>query len=197
MGILTRTGDLVYTFRFLKLLVTKFEDTKAYQLGIIDIEGNKIKKPASMDEKAAYTPFHRLVFNIKKLLAKVPGGSSKLASYAAALFLIKEKFGYTENGFDHLLDKLQTHGVNLEQELSEQHQWFVTQDNMLSPGIYRLNCNDKMLNVDCNEMVNRNDRVRVEPDCYPCGQVRGIDIYKVIHLQTMQPIYCTIGELSK
>ena len=40
MGIISRTGDLFYAFRFLKLLVTPFEKTKAFELGIIDQEGN-------------------------------------------------------------------------------------------------------------------------------------------------------------
>jgi hypothetical protein len=33
---------------------------------------------------------HRMVFRLKKLLAKVPGGDSKLASFAAAYWLVKE-----------------------------------------------------------------------------------------------------------
>jgi len=72
MGIIKRAGDLVYTFRFLKLLVTDFKDTKAFELGLIDEKGKKLKKPVSADERDVYTPFHRLVFNIKKL---IPAGS--------------------------------------------------------------------------------------------------------------------------
>ena len=67
MGIIKRAGDLVYTFRFLKLLVTSFKDTKAFELGLIDEKGKKQKRPDSAEERDAYTPFHRLVFNIKKL----------------------------------------------------------------------------------------------------------------------------------
>ena len=37
-----------------------------------------------------------MVMNLKKLLAKAPGGSSKIASYAAALFLIKEYKVFTD-----------------------------------------------------------------------------------------------------
>ena len=32
-----------------------------------------------------------MIFNLKRLIQKLPGGSSKLGSYAAALFLIKEE----------------------------------------------------------------------------------------------------------
>jgi len=97
MGLLSRAGDLVYTFRFLRLLTTKFEDTTAYELGIIDDKGNRIKTKSitTGEEKSAFTPFHRLVFNIKKLMAKKlmakgSGGGSSVASYAAALYLIKK-----------------------------------------------------------------------------------------------------------
>ena len=93
MGLLSRAGDLVYTFRFLKLLITPFNKTKAFELGIIDEDGVRQKsvKMDSTEKKSAFTTFHRLVFNIKKIMAKAPGGGSRLASYAAALFLIKEK----------------------------------------------------------------------------------------------------------
>src|SRR6056300_208700 len=96
MSIITRGADLVYTFRFLRLLTTPFEKTKAFELGIIDKDGKRDKKGVpyidTPEKKSAYTAFHRIVFNIKKLLAKAPGGSSKIASYAAALFLIKENY---------------------------------------------------------------------------------------------------------
>ena len=86
MGIIKRAGDLVYTFRFLKLLTTPFEETEAFKVGIIDKDGNRDKdfKLNTMDNrdkyKEYYTPFHRLVFNVKKIMAKAPGGSTRLAS---------------------------------------------------------------------------------------------------------------------
>ena len=93
MSLLSRAGDLVYTFRFIKLLTTKFENTDAFKYGIIDANGKRIKtkKVESSEEKSAYTSFHKLVFNVKKVMSAAPGGGSKLASYAAALFLLKEK----------------------------------------------------------------------------------------------------------
>ena len=67
-GLLSRAGDMFYAFRFLKLLVTPFEKTKAFEMGLIDKNGKKIKKAELPAEKATYTIFHRLVFNIKKIL---------------------------------------------------------------------------------------------------------------------------------
>lgn len=87
------TIDLFLTYHFLKRLSTPFEEWDAYKLKIIDAEGNVLKKAKTLtkpEEINAWGYFDRLVANLKKLLAKVPGGKTKLASYAAALLLIKE-----------------------------------------------------------------------------------------------------------
>ena len=45
--------DLFYTFRFVKLLPTKWVDTDVYKLGLVDENGRRIKskKISSSDEK--------------------------------------------------------------------------------------------------------------------------------------------------
>ena len=84
--------DSVIIFRILKKLTTPFEKTKAYELGVIDKKGNVIVKKSdrSKAQKDAFTLLDRLVFNLKKILAKAPGGSSTVGTYIAALALIKE-----------------------------------------------------------------------------------------------------------
>lgn len=82
--------DLILIYQFIKRLTTPFDKTEAFKLGIIDKSGKKIKKPSTSEEQKAYGYFDRLVFNVKKLIELAPGGKSKLASYAAALFLIRE-----------------------------------------------------------------------------------------------------------
>ena len=47
--------------------------------------------PITSEEKSALTPLHRLVFNLKKIIEKVPFGKSAFASYAVALLLLKEE----------------------------------------------------------------------------------------------------------
>ena len=42
-----RAVDLFVTYRFIKLLTTPFEKTDAFKLGIIDKDGNRIRKPNS------------------------------------------------------------------------------------------------------------------------------------------------------
>ena len=193
MGVLKRAGDLVYTFRFLKLLVTSFENTEAYKLGLIDDKGKRLRRPETSDEKSAYTPFHKLVFNIKKLIAKAPGGSTKIASYAAALYLLKEKFSISDK---QLKEAIEYAGLDPLDFLAENTQWFVLEDKRLSPGSYKV-LNDKVLNSTLEEMVFKRDMVTVSEDCYPVGDVFGLDVYEVTHTKSKQPIYVTIGELAR
>jgi len=78
----------------LKKLVTPFEKTKAFELGIIDEKGKILKRRRDLEtseEKDAYNLSDTLIWNIKKLMGKIPGGKSRIASYAAALYLIKEQ----------------------------------------------------------------------------------------------------------
>ena len=91
----SRGADLYFVFRFLRLLTMKYEKTDAYKYGIIDKKGKPLRKSSELetvDEKAAYTMLHRLVFKVRRLIEKVPIlGKSILLNYAAALFLLKEQ----------------------------------------------------------------------------------------------------------
>lgn len=91
---MSKVLDLAQTYDFIKRLTTPFEETEAYKLGIIDQNGKKIKNAVSRDEQDAYGYYDRMVFNIKKIIEKLPGGQSKLASYTAALFLIREQHNH-------------------------------------------------------------------------------------------------------
>ena len=83
----TRAADMVYVVRFVKLLLLPWDQWDAYDLGLIDKNGRRIKKNKmdSMEKKSAYTPFIRLVANIKRLI-----GRSKLLNIAGIAWLLKE-----------------------------------------------------------------------------------------------------------
>jgi len=199
MGLIKSAADLAYTFRFLALLVTPFKKTKAYEKGIIDENGKRIKKPpfSSIEDREDYanyyTRFIRLVFNVKKLIGKVPGGKTRIASYAAALYLIKEDFGVSQK---KIKQGLTEYGVDFNDFLSENTQWFMLEDRELSPGVYRLTEN-KVLNSTYEEMAFRGDRIRISNDSYPVGDIFGLDIYEAIHMATNQKICVTAGEIRK
>ena len=91
MGVISSIGNIYFVYQFIKKLVTPFEKTKAFQLGIIDKKGKVLRKARSLktgEEKTAYTLLHRFVFNLKRMIHLVPGGKSKIGTYAAALVML-------------------------------------------------------------------------------------------------------------
>lgn len=113
--------DNLIAFKVLSMLVQPFEKTDAYELGIIDKDGKALKKVKDFktsEEKDSYTALHRLVFNLKKLLAKVPGGSSTLGSLIAAYWLIKESEGrrITEDELLETIRLIESKNISLVEE---------------------------------------------------------------------------------
>ena len=91
---LIQGSELYFLYSFLKRLVTKFEKTDAYKLGIIDKKGKVLIKKrdfTTIEQRNAYTMMDTLIFNLKKLLGKIPFGKTTIASYAAALLLLREE----------------------------------------------------------------------------------------------------------
>ena len=85
--------DLYLVYRILRLFTTPFAEWDAYKTGVIDDEGNIIvpseKRTLAQDD--SFTKFDLLILKLKRVLEKLPFGKVKLASYAAALFLLKEE----------------------------------------------------------------------------------------------------------
>ena len=195
MGILKRAADLAYTFRFIRMLVLDWTSWDAYKEGIFDENGKRDKtvKIDTPEKKSAYTPFIRLCANIKRLVSKIPGGGSKLGSFAAALFLIKEKYGMKDENLAQICERFNIDVLDI---LNESNEWFVLEDKQLSPGVYSISEN-KILNSTYDEFCNAKDKIRIEDDCYPVGDVFGLDIYEGVHMKTGQKIYLTISEIYK
>lgn len=135
--------DNLIAYRILTMLVKPFEETSAYKLGIIDAKGNNLKKSntfRSSDEREAYTYLHRLVFNMKKIINKLPGGESKLKSLVAALFLVKEYYvskdkttSLMESRYLDVLEKIQEGVILAEEEIAVKR--FFTEDGAAVGGI--------------------------------------------------------------
>ena len=196
MGIVKRAADLAYTFRFIRLLVMDWKNWDAYKEGLIDENGKRIKS-VKMDtdaKKSSYTPFIRLAANIKRLISKIPGGGTKLGSFAAGLFLIKENYNLKDKDLKNILEKC---GVDSLDFLAEARMnWFVLEDKELIPGIYRVK-ESKILNRNFEEWVWPKDQIRIRENSYPVGNVFGIDVYEATHLKTNQKIYITTSEIYK
>ena len=193
MGIIKRAADLAYTFRFIRMMAMDWKSWDAYKLGIIDENGKRQRnvKLDNDEKKSAYTPFIRLAANLKRLVSAVPGGGSKLGSFASALFLIKEKVG--EKGIKSICEEMNVEVLDF---LNEKNEWFLLDEKQLSPGIYRVQ-NPKLLNGSCAEMVWPKDQIRVQEECYPVGDVFGVDIYEATHVNTDKQVYVTASELIR
>jgi hypothetical protein len=123
---MSRIVDNLVAYKILSMLVTNFEDTKAYKLNIIDKDGKNLKKASTLktsEEKDAYTYLTRLVFNMKKIINKI-GGENKLKSLVAALFLVKEQYesgnrstALMEDKFDRVMKLLDNNCVLVEEEI--------------------------------------------------------------------------------
>lgn len=83
----------VGTIKLLSMLVKPIKDTDAFKLGIVDERGNNLIKSnqfSTSEQKEAYTLLDRLVFNLKKLINRLPGGEKKAKNLLSAYLLIKE-----------------------------------------------------------------------------------------------------------
>lgn len=189
MGLFTRAADAFYTFRFLRLLTTPWEKTGAYKAGIIDANGKVIKKPETPNEKSVYNYFHRLVFNIKRMLNKLPFGKTTIASYITALYLIKEHAGINDNSIIKVLNEL---SIDVEEYMHPilESTWYKTEAGDLRAGSYILRHNLPLPKTG-DFLALRNTRVIVENDSPAVGNILGADVYKAYHPKTNQYIYVT------
>lgn len=196
MGLISRTGDIFYAFRFLKMLTTPWNKMKAYDLGIVDENGAVLKKASQLktgDEKAAYTVFHRLVFNLKRLLNKLPFGKTKLASYATALFLIKEETGMSEDQIRKVMKKLLDDD---DVDQLEESTWFQKDDGTLNEGDYIL-VNDIASPKTGEIIAEAKTKVHVDANSSPVDKCFYQNIYKVTHIRTGQEIYITSRDIKR
>ena len=205
-----RAIDLFVTYRFIKLLVSPFETKDAYKLGIIDKKGNRIMPPPSaagvkqtkpkplgtIEEKSAYTILHKLVFNIKKIFDKVPGLRTKLGTYAAALFLLKDTFKEHVEDPDvfekEFMKYLKEEGYEIDDSISEEVIGF---GEVLPKGEYNL-VND-ILNKEEEELTaKKGDKVEVYEDEPPIDTVLGVEIFPVVHIKSKSVIYVGLDDLK-
>jgi hypothetical protein len=190
-------------------LVTPFEKTEAFKLGIIDKTGNRVMpapvggvrqtKPEPLrtpEEKNSYTILHKLVFNIKKIFGKVPGLRTKLGTYAAALFLLKDTFKESVEDPDvfekEFMKFLKEQGVEIDDSISEEVIGF---GEVLPKGNYVL-VND-ILNKEEEELSAKiGDKVIAYEDEAPVDTILGVEIFPVIHIKSQEKIYISLEDIK-
>lgn len=84
--------NLFVLYKILRILTTPFEKWDAFSAGVLDERGNILikKKERTPEQLRSFSRLHVLARNLKRMLEKLPFGKTRLASFAAALYLIKE-----------------------------------------------------------------------------------------------------------
>lgn len=197
MSIFTRITDFAYTIRFLRLLTTPWEKTGAYKLGLIDEEGQKVRAPETSEEKSAYNYFHRLVFNIKRMLNMVPFGKTTVASYVAALMLLKEHTRLSDSDIEEAILEATGHSLSaLHLTEARENRWNLSEDGQkIIPGTYTL-LDDVPLKSTGEVLALKNTRVKVTIT-EAVGHVWGIPVFQATHIKTGQTVYVSATNLLK
>jgi hypothetical protein len=109
--------DSIISLRVLWILITPIETTPAFKLGLIDADGKTVRKAKTAEENAATSPLHRMVWNLKRIIGMVPGGSTRIGSLAAGYLLMREA---AENDWND--EQLKSYIIENFESLCEQNQ---------------------------------------------------------------------------
>ena len=192
---MSRAVDLFVTYRFLKLLVTPWKKQEAYKQGIIDDKGKALKKAKDLTteaERESFTLLHRLIFNCKRIMGKIPFVRSQLGTYATALFLLKEHYKI-ENLPEGEISKflLENKLIGLNDNISEEVIGF---GNMLPIGEYKLK--DQVTADDDEIDAQPGDIVTALEDTPPSDRILGVDVFPVIHKKSNKIIYVSLEDIN-
>tara|TARA_Y100000310_G_scaffold34678_1_gene32835 strand:- start:1131 stop:1748 length:618 start_codon:yes stop_codon:yes gene_type:complete len=192
-----RAIDLFVAYRFLRILTTPWEDQEAFAHGIIDADGKRLKKANELkteDEKKSFTLLHRLIFNLKRILHKIPGVRTKIGTYATALYLLKQHVA-TDEEEEKMIETafkswLLDNGHIESDELDEQ----VIKGMILPKGRYRLA--QDIYSTESEIKANKGDAVVIFSNKTSIGEVLGQNIFKVVHQKSKEEIYVALEDLK-
>ena len=191
---MSRAVDLFVTYRFLKLLVTPWEKQEAYKEGIIDKNGKtliKAKDFTKESQRQAFTLLHRLVFNCKRIMMKIPLIRTQLGTYATALFLLKEHYKVDINEPQVTKYLMENNLVDFDSTIREEVVGF---GNMLPAGEYKLK--DQVTADDDEIDAQPGDKVTALEDTPPSDRVLGVDIFPVLHQKSQKLIYVSLEDIN-
>ena len=169
---MSRVIDALVAYRVLKLLVTPFNKTKAFELGIIDEKGKVLIKSKQIrklpnPEKArnAYTLLIRFVFNLKRMLSKIGIRGPLGSSAAAALAFFKEEYGDNSEVEREIYKYLKEQGFEF--EISENY------GEPLTEGTYKVK--HDIYNLDGDIVINIDESVEFNGEV---DTIMGYDVFK-------------------
>ena len=171
---MSRVIDALVAYRVLKLLVTPFNKTKAFALGIIDekgkvlIKSKEIKKmlnPKRTEFRTAYTLLIRFVFNLKRMLSKIGIRGALGSAAAAAIAFFKEEYGENPEVERQIYKYIKEQGFEF--EISENY------GEPLTEGTYKVK--HDIYNLDGDIVINMNESIEFNGDV---DTIMGYDVFK-------------------
>ena len=165
---MSRVIDALVAYRVLKLLVTPFNKTKAYALGIIDEKGKVLKKSKDIKdpkERNAYTLLIRFVFNLKRMLAKVGIRGPLGSAAAAAIAFFKEEHGENPEVEKEVYKFIKEQGFEF--EISENY------GEPLTEGTYKVK--HDIYNLDGDVVINMDESIEFKETT---DTIMGYDVFK-------------------
>ena len=190
-----RAIDLLITYRVIKMLVTPFEKTDAYKYGIIDKNGKVLRKNKTLTvakEKDSYTILHRFVFNLKRLINLIPGGKSKLGTYAAALgLLLKENKDINMVELERDLYKHLSENDLIKLDDINESVGF----DFLQEGKYIVT--DQLEDLNGNITAEVGDIVYTTENQKPFDNYFGVNLYHVINEDTKQKVMVSEDNIER
>ena len=169
---MSRVIDALVAYRVLKLLVTPFNKTKAFALGIIDEKGKVLVKSKNIrklpnPDKArnAYTLLIRFVFNLKRMLSKIGIRGPLGSATAAAIAFFKEEHGDNPEVEREVYKYLKEQGFEF--EISENY------GEPLPEGTYKVK--HDIYNLDGDIVINIDESVEFNGEV---DTIMGYDVFK-------------------
>ena len=126
----------------------------------------------------------------------MPGLRTKVGTYAAALFLLKDTFKESIDDPDmfekEFIKYLKENDIELDNEISEEVIGF---GEVLPKGEYVLA--QDILNKEEEELsAKKGDKVIAFADEAPVDTILGIDIFPVVHVKTQEKIYISLEDIK-
>jgi|TARA_R100001079_G_C4404406_1_gene132802 hypothetical protein len=190
-----RAIDVLITYRIIKMLITPFEKQDAYKYGIIDKNGKVLRKTKELKtakERDSYTILHRFVFNLKRLINVIPGGKSKIGTYAAALgLLLKESKDLNmveieKELYTYLRDNDLIHFGEMKES---------SEDNILPQG--RFIMTDTLTDLNNETTADVGDIVKNVEDQVPFDNFLGVNLYHVVNEETQKKVIVSEDNIER
>ena len=190
-----RAIDVLITYRIIKMLITPFEKQDAYKYGIIDKNGKVLRKTKELKtakERDSYTILHRFVLNLKRLINVIPGGKSKIGTYAAALgLLLKESKDLNmveieKELYTYLRDNDLIHFGEMKES---------SEDNILPQG--RFIMTDTLTDLNNETTADVGDIVKNVEDQVPFDNFLGVNLYHVVNEETQKKVIVSEDNIER